>query len=230
MISLDGKRKFLFERPNDDINKVLKEFLGELQEALKKQAELSKPLLLKSLFDLITLSEEPTKNYQKIEEAKLSFNLFNYYFHFDPQRVTKTNELIEAIPRLFESPEYYFTFLRGIKFQVTLLFQQAKSETIFKLREKKFKPYTIAYAIWFFRNGNGSTEKIEDTVKTFLSNFDGNQGTVVKYISTVQKFTSTDHQLRSGQIKEALKLLGNYPKGRAGIDWWAANKTRYLGG
>jgi len=227
MTTLDGSKEFWFQRPNDSINNVLKEFTKDLREALARQTEQTQLIFLKSLFDLITFCEEPTKNYYKIEEAKLGdLNSLNYYFHFNKEYIPETNELIKATPQLFESHEYYFTFLRGIKLMVTMLLYQPLSKP---KSTKEIKPLSIAYAVWFHRNGNHLTEKIENTVKKFLVEFEGELSTVKKYVSTVSNFSITDHNRKMGNIKEALNLLRDYPNGRNGINWWSENKSDKLG-
>lgn len=96
---------------------------------------------------------------------------------------------------------------------------------------KKLEPLSIAYAIWFLRNGTGLTETqtIPETVTDFLQKYDGEHSTIVKYVSRVSKFTSTDHNQKQQLIKEALRLLDKYhPNGRKGRDWWSKNKARLL--
>jgi|JI10StandDraft_1071094.scaffolds.fasta_scaffold768540_1 hypothetical protein len=229
MTTIDGTKEFWFKRPNGDLNKVLNEFTKDLHECITKQREQTKHTFLKTLFDLITLCQDPTKNYYKIEEMLLAdFGTLSYYFHFSKSQIPETNELVKAIPELFESPEYYFTFLNGIKIHVTWLLHQPHS----KMKpSQNTKPLSIAYAIWFLRNGTGLTETqtIKETVTDFLQKYEGKHSTIVSYVSDVSKFTSTDHNQKKQLIKAALRLLDDYPNGRAGRDWWSNNKTRLLG-
>lgn len=214
MTTIDGTKEFWFKRPNGDLNKVLKEFTKDLHEGITKQREQTKHTFLKSLFDLITLCQDPTKNYYKIEEMLLTdFGALSYYFHFSKSQIPETNELVKAIPELFESPEYYFTFLNGIKIQVTLLIHQAHSKA---KPNQNTRPRSIAYAIWFFQKA-GTTESNESLFKRFNLSFGSTVETLRTYFYEIINETDTFHRGNKAEIKQAIKLLGEF-KNRPGQD------------
>ncbi len=122
IVDLNQKTLFTYHRPSSDINKIIEEFTIELTNILNQVNSEKKIVILKSILNLIWLCEEPTKNYYEIEKNKIELKIGSllYYFHFNTKRISKSNQLIEAIPALFDESEssYFFHFLTGVKHSI----------------------------------------------------------------------------------------------------------------
>jgi len=147
VVTMNGKKEFIFQRPDNELNKVLHEFYNNLKDYLQSKSKAEQKLFIKGLLDLIVLCELPTKNHYKIEEATISFShtSFNYYFHFSTTRISKTNELIESTPQLFESSETYFLFLSAIKSSLRLAIIEAQNNEMLSGQDDDHeeKPLTL---------------------------------------------------------------------------------------
>ncbi len=108
-----GEVLFVFERPKSDLESVTNEFISELS-SFNSSNSLE---LLRRVYNLVLLCEEPTKNRLEIERESLSLDIgkLHFYFHFDHLR---NGEEIKLIPTLFDEARYFFHFLNAIKWLI----------------------------------------------------------------------------------------------------------------
>ena len=131
--AIDDSYSFDFQRrvddPNKDLNIVIDQFNKEVEE-LRLSLETTKKLpVLNQLLNLVWQCEEPTKNFSEIRRISFELNhKITLYFHLSDIRQAPSNNLVNAIPELFEDTRHFFTFLTSAKYIVQLTIREVEKE------------------------------------------------------------------------------------------------------